>query len=1440
MKIISRKGLFLVLIIVSLLALVSVGISLVNYKLKQSGITWDTLSVDSSGKILVNDLLFHDESMTFRVDQAEITFSWIKLLGKEINISRFNLKNVSLEAIPSISNTKTESTQIISLPEITISHVEIDTLEMVMNMDSGLVTSRLDRLQIQSIELTEGYSIEQVRLINPSIDLSKIPVRETDTASYDNPLANLSRIPRFKLGNLDIDNGSLLLSRESEINTISNLNLKLFASKPAQELSARIEELNLTLNDSIEFDFKLEGKADPRHIELEHINLMIPGAQFNVRRILYADPIVSLELDPSHLSFGWLKMIYPDIMLAMDPAIPNDSLIYFQGSVDIYRDSLTLEELSVGFLSGTQTDISGLISWVEPKGEFVLHYNNVRSNRNDLRQFLYPEDFYDFFQWPNEIDGHVVMSGNSEYYDISGTLSSDFGILKASTLIYYDSMDILNYSISVKSSDARIDGFVDYIPLQLSGNELDLFINGKDDTNNTFTLNIDLSGVEISEIILNKIAFEYAYENAIDSLHLRVNDEKIQAEFHATLLYDQILSFKDSVDLLIYEAELDVPDLGAISPLPELDLATGVEGQLSWKQEWLYNDLHFHNGVAIKDGSRSMNSGPIKMEFGLETEKDSMITFKVVNEANYLDTKISKDAIDQLSRNIRESLNHIEKIDAHFAIDIDSAWTKKLFDYPVNINIEQLDLAVKKGRITSRISIPEIETSELLIRDVTTTAFIDKGRQEMDLSIDSIQSSILNLTDLRLGYFPLSDSTNYFEIFGRLPNPKERIDVGIISSYNKDANTFKLKFAEDKRIIIIDSTWQIVSNDGAVFDMENLNLLASDLKVQSNRTGAFLYAGTDQIHFGIDDLYINRLLNALLPGNEVFGIMDGEMFYYKNTKELEWNTRFDQLLINDLETNDVKITGRLDPLKIQAKVTFEKENSEVNILASKQANSYDSISIYVRSLNLQTLNQVEPFRSNFSVNGQLNADLDISMANRNLNGMIALDSGSFMVKETGSFFSLSSDTLSFADGSIHFEDFTVYDIKNQPLVISGDLIIFPELLIDLQLATDHFNLLANESDTSRVTGSVISSTNLSIDGDFDRIRISGEGKLHENSYMNYTYHEVISMVDPTQIVTFHDHEESKVMIPRDQSDLIIDLDIAYELEPFRIRILLNEDTQEFLEAEGTGSLKIEGTTLQPEFFGTFQANSGLAYIVPPAVPDLRMVIEKAELKWTGNPYEPIIDFSGIDTRKAAVSGLSSQFMERTDQADFDIYVTLDHVTPDRLDFDFDLKSDDPQAADFLRSLPKEQRKALALNLLVFGYFGNDDNSDVSMLLSSTVSKLNEIANRNIKNGNLYFSASDRSNISYQYSFNFLDNKLKLAVGGNLGLFDHHSNISSTAQILGNFRITYELSQSPNILLRGNRSIVDEGIIDGAVIETSLGVQWSKRFDQLRLKKGEND
>ncbi len=549
--------------------------------------------------------------------------------------------------------------------------------------------------------------------------------------------------------------------------------------------------------------------------------------------------------------------------------------------------------------------------------------------------------------------------------------------------------------------------------------------------------------------------------------------------------------------------------------------------------------------------------------------------------------------------------------------------------------------------------------------------------------------------------------------------------------------------------------------------------------------------------------------------------------------DLKWHGVTDEFIVFDKDLSEVH--GRL-----QVMARSDKEPSVAELFVNHSPGN-TVLDVLLEHVDIEPIKKVVHWPQDLALTGTLYSDVHLTYRDTlAIKGYLAIDESLLQLPESKTVIKLSEDFIDFDGRELSLRDFVVYDEQDNPLTINGTVQVMEENVpFDLTVEGDRFIMIQSEERSGHFAGHLSSRASLHATGDMDEINISGDFEILPDARLTYYPEETAEIVSTHSSISFIDFSDSTALpLAPPPVTHAINWDVEFILNETDFEIILDEESQEFVRFFANGTLElVKGEDELPGIFGTIESTKGRAFIGLPTVSDINMIIDQLNVRFDGDVSNPKITFVGHENFHLSPAALDVAFANKQRDVNFKVIFKLDEATPETIDVNFDLTSDDPDVNDFLRSKPPDTRTTYAINILAFGaleMFG-DGGSDFSIVAS----KLNELAHRNIKHADVFFQASDvrnedgtreRTDFKYSVSKSFLKNRLSVALGGTLGKELAEGEV---ADLLDDVEVNYLLKKDPMLSAKGTHKHRFDDVFDGEVQETTIGLHFLKRF---RLKK----
>jgi len=657
---------------------------------------------------------------------------------------------------------------------------------------------------------------------------------------------------------------------------------------------------------------------------------------------------------------------------------------------------------------------------------------------------------------------------------------------------------------------------------------------------------------------------------------------------------------------------------------------------------------------------------------------------------------------------------------------------------------------------------------------------------------------------------------------------------------------YKLSFNESDPLVIKDESWSLTKNQGLAID-KNFKLLEGDLAISNGPSTLEAMTENHIVRLMIDSLNLDPWFAYLTREDLISGQLNGEIELNTLDRITQWDA--DIVASNEWvpEPVFVAISGKMSQDGFSAHLDISQDDLSAQANVRKTGDEVDYAAVLNR-VDLGLLHLLPAWPGDFDVSGRISGkawgSIGTTISNR---GYLVTEEVVLKPPLTYSPIRLEHDTLMLKDSLILLKDFRIKDYLDEELLVAGSLQYSPDLKFDLSLKSEQFALLQSGENESQIQGELNLSADLHLEGGREEVLISGQLSTLPGAKIKYTTQATFNLVDASQVVTFmeldaEDSEHKEVPSEKSKAGTKLNWDVNLLVNPASIEIMLDEISQEFIQINSEGQLSIRsGFDEKPMVYGSIASTSGRAFIRPPAIPEVDLIIDNALIKWNGLVDDPTMSFRGYKIVKGPTGGLSPQFENRSEFINYKVYVVLDRVRLSDFNLRFDLEAEDSEAEILLASLPADTRQAYALNMLLFGKVGTDKISGKAMVADQVTTKLNELARRNFKNTGLSFSSSyyknakdgvverSHTDLNYALSRGFLNNKLSFSVMGSVGFYMDDLTMLPPSNLIGDVELRYILSEKPKLTLKGARENVYEGIIDGMVTEESVGLIYQKSY-----------
>lgn len=492
-----------------------------------------------------------------------------------------------------------------------------------------------------------------------------------------------------------------------------------------------------------------------------------------------------------------------------------------------------------------------------------------------------------------------------------------------------------------------------------------------------------------------------------------------------------------------------------------------------------------------------------------------------------------------------------------------------------------------------------------------------------------------------------------------------------------------------------------------------------------------------------------------------------------------------------------------------------KDDIEIGLLTGTYYNigggSIDATMLLER-LPLSLVNGLVPDRL-FGLQGYGEGNLTIrgSLSRPQVNGEIYLDSSYVESIPYGVTLRFDDDPVRIVDSKLLLENFTVYAHNENPLNIQGsvDFANLDRVMVDMRIRAQNYQLIkAKENPRSVAYGKAFVNVFAAMQGQLDNLKMRGRLEVLGTTDMSYVLRDSPITTDNQldNLVKFKDFSDTTQFVidrpPLNGFTMDMTVDVS---KGAHIIAYLNADHSNYIDLMGGGTLRMQYSPADNlRLIGRYTLSNGEMKYSLPVIPLKTFTIQNGSyIEFTGEPMNPTLNITATERKKATVS--STNGVGRS--VDFDCGVVITKTLNDMgLEFTLDAP-EDMQLHSELQALGVEQRGKLAVTMLTTGMYladGNTQpfsmNSALSSFLNSEISSITGNALRTLDlslgvDQSLDASGSTHTDYSFKFAKRFLNNRLKISVGGKVStgaeLQDRHNSF------FDNVGLEYRLDDTAN-------------------------------------------
>jgi hypothetical protein len=497
------------------------------------------------------------------------------------------------------------------------------------------------------------------------------------------------------------------------------------------------------------------------------------------------------------------------------------------------------------------------------------------------------------------------------------------------------------------------------------------------------------------------------------------------------------------------------------------------------------------------------------------------------------------------------------------------------------------------------------------------------------------------------------------------------------------------------------------------------------------------------------------------------------------------NMTYERCPIGNISTEMVYLQKENDAHAVEARLMMDDE--EIGLLTGTYFNEGDGSLDATMQLEHLPLNIVNGFVPDqlCGLQGYGEGTLTIQgpLTRPEVNGEIYLSNSYLESVPYGVKLRFDDDPVRIQHSNLLFENFTVYAHNDNPLNVQGNVNFSnpDQIMVNLRMQANNFQIIGTKEHAKSVAyGKAFVNVFAMMNGPLDNLNMRGRLEVLGTTDMGYILRDTPITTDNQldDLVKFTDFSDTtQIAVSRPPiNGFRMDMTLNVS-KGAHIMAYMNADHSNYIDLMGGGTLRMLYSPADNlQLTGRYTLSNGEMKYALPIIPLKTFHIQDGSyIEFTGDPMNPTLNISAVERTKATVTGTNGVGRSVA----FDCGVNITRTLSDMgLEFTLDAP-EDMQLHGELQAMGVEQRGKLAVTMLTTGMYLADGNtkpfsmnSALSSFLSSEISNLTGNALRTLDlsfgmDNSTDATVQTHTDYSFKFAKRFLNNRLKLAVGGKV-------------------------------------------------------------------------
>ena len=469
-----------------------------------------------------------------------------------------------------------------------------------------------------------------------------------------------------------------------------------------------------------------------------------------------------------------------------------------------------------------------------------------------------------------------------------------------------------------------------------------------------------------------------------------------------------------------------------------------------------------------------------------------------------------------------------------------------------------------------------------------------------------------------------------------------------------------------------------------------------------------------------------------------------------------------------------------------------------------------------------------------------------------VDGEIMVEDAYLVSKPYGIRMRFDNDPVRVVGSHLLLENFGLYAYNDEPLNLQGDIDFsdLDRMSMNLQMRANNMLLInARQEPGSIAFGKAFVNFYARLQGPFESLKMRGRLDVLGSTDLTYMLLDSPLSTDNRldELVKFTDFQDTTQTVISRPAPNGLDADLTLNVsQGAHIVCNLNVEQTNYIDLMGGGELRMRYSSDGIRLTGRYTLASGEMKYSLPVIPLKTFTISDGSyVEFTGDPMNPRLNITAVEHTKATVSDAAGA----SRSVAFDCGVVITKTLND-MGLQFIINAPEDQIINGeLTTMSEEERGKIAVTMLTTGMYladGNTNGFSMNSALSSFLqNEINSIAGSALKTLDLQLgidnttdaSGTMRTDYSFRFAKRFMNNRLKLQIGGKVSSGD--SEAAGNQSFFDNVTMEYRLNQeaTKNMKLFYNQNVYDW--LEGYTGEYGVGVVWRRKLDSFwDIFKGE--